>query len=346
MSVLDVRNLRVRFDTSRGPVQAVENVSLRLEQGRMLALVGESGSGKSVSALALLSLVPRPPAVIETGEAWFGGRNLLTLSERELRAVRGAQIALVPQDPNTALHPLYTVGDQIVEALQLHRELSREEAREIAAKALHEVGVPAAQERLDAYPHELSGGLRQRVMIAMAIALEPQVLLADEPTTALDVTVQAQILELLEDLRRRRNLAILFITHDLGLVERYADEVCVMYAGSIVERGPTGEVFRAPAHPYTRGLLASASTLNDDLRVPLSSIPGLPPDPLALPPGCAFAPRCSFAVEACSRTRPPLLPPAGLRALRESGVEVDLAADRRAACFESERVLASARPVL
>jgi oligopeptide/dipeptide ABC transporter ATP-binding protein len=344
MSVLEVRNLRVRFDTARGPVHAVENVSLRLERGRLLALVGESGSGKTVSALALLSLVPRPPAVIETGEAWFEGRNLLTLPEKELRAVRGAQIALVPQDPNTALHPLYTVGEQIVEALQLHRRLSRGEARALAAKALSEVGVPAAEERLDAYPHELSGGLRQRVMIAMAIALEPQVLIADEPTTALDVTVQAQILELLAELRRRRNLAILLITHDLGLVAHHADEVCVMYAGSIVERGPTHEIFRAPAHPYTRGLLASASALDDDVHAPLASIPGLPPDPLALPHGCAFAPRCTFALDSCTRARPPLLPPAGLRALRDSGVDVDLGADRRAACYETERVLQGARP--
>jgi len=342
MSLLDVKNLRVRFDTRRGPVQAVEHVSLRVERGELVALVGESGSGKSVSALALLALLPRPPAVIETGEAWFEGRNLLTLNERELRGVRGSQIALVPQDPNTALHPLYTIGEQIVEALQLHHKLSRAAARDRAAQALAEVGVPAPHERLDAYPHELSGGLRQRAMIAMAIALEPKLLIADEPTTALDVTVQAQILELLARLRRERQLGVLLITHDLGLVAHYADRVGVMYCGAIVESAPTRELFRAPAHPYTRGLLASAESLEGAPGAKLESIGGLPPDPLAPPAGCAFAPRCAFALEACTRARPPSIPPSGLRALASRGVEVDIAAERRVACFEHERVLARA----
>ncbi len=342
MSLIDVRHLRVRFDTERGPLQALEHVSFRIERGEMLALVGESGSGKSVCAQALLSLLPRGRAVVETGEVWFEGRNLLTLSERELRAVRGARIALVPQDPGAALHPLFTIGEQIVEALRLHQELSREEARELAAAALVEVGVPAARERLDAYPHELSGGLRQRALIAMAIAPRPQLLLADEPTTALDVTVQAQIMELLAELRRTRELGVLFITHDLGLVANYADRVAVMYAGALVESGPTREVFRAPAHPYTLGLLASAASLGQRADARLESIAGMPPDPLNLPPGCAFAARCAFAQEACARARPPFLPPMGLRQALERGVELNLAAERRVACFESERVVSRA----
>lgn len=342
MSLIDVRHLRVRFETERGPLQAIEHVSLRIERGEMLALVGESGSGKSVCAQALLSLLPRGRAVVETGEVWFEGRDLLTLSERELRSVRGARIALVPQDPGASLHPLFTIGEQIVEALRLHQPLSRDEARALAEQALVEVGVPAARERLDAYPHELSGGLRQRALIAMAIAPRPQLLLADEPTTALDVTVQAQIMELFAELRRTRELGVLFITHDLGLVANYADRVSVMYAGSIVESGPTRDVFRAPAHPYTLGLLASAASLEHDTAARLESIGGLPPDPLALPPGCAFAARCSLAEPSCSRARPPLLPPPGLRQARERGVELDLAAERRVACFESERVVARA----
>ena len=345
MSVLDLRNLRVRFDTERGPVQAVESASLRLEAGEMRALVGESGSGKSVTALALLRLLPRATTTIETGEAWFGGRNLLTLGERELRAVRGSEIALVPQDPGAALHPLYTIGDQIVEALQLHRPVSRAQARELAAAALHEVGVPAAGERLDAYPHELSGGLRQRAMIAMAIALEPVLLIADEPTTALDVTVQAQILELLAELRRRRGMAILLITHDLGVVARHAQQVSVMYAGSIVESGAVRDVFAAPAHPYTRGLLRSAAALDADPDARLEPIRGMPPDPGERAGGCAFEPRCDFAVEICKRGRPPQVPPSGLRRLRELGLDFSPEAERerRVACYENERVVALAR---
>ncbi len=342
MSLIDVRHLRVRFDTERGPLQAIEHVSFRIERGEMLALVGESGSGKSVCAQTLLALLPRGRAVIETGEVWFDGRNLLTLSERELRAIRGARIALVPQDPGASLHPLFTIGEQIVEALRLHQPLSRAAARELAEQALVEVGVPAARERLNAYPHELSGGLRQRALIAMAIAPRPQLLLADEPTTALDVTVQAQIMELLAKLRRTRALGVLFITHDLGLVANYADRVAVMYAGSIVESGPVRDVFRAPAHPYTLGLLASAASLERSADERLASIAGLPPDPLALPPGCAFAARCAFAQEACVRARPPSLPPMGLRLCRARGVELDLEAERRVACFENEHVVARA----
>ena len=337
MSLLDVRNLRVRFETPHGWVQAVESVSFDVEAGETLAIVGESGSGKSVTALALLSLLPRPPAVIETGEAWFDGRNLLALSERELRGVRGREISLVFQDPTSSLHPMLTVGEQIAEVLRAHERISSRAARERAVEALAEVGLADPAARAAAYPHQLSGGMRQRALIAMALACRPKLLIADEPTTALDVTVQAQILALLREVQRRHGTAIVLITHDLALVADVARRVHVMYAGSIVESATAKELFARPAHPYSLGLLRSVPSLATPLDSKLSGIPGVPPDPRLPPPGCAFEPRCPFKVAQCSSSRPPLTAPPSAGSAPQGVVRV---ASRRAACFESARVAA------
>jgi oligopeptide transport system ATP-binding protein len=332
MKVLEVRNLRVRFDTERGPVQAVDEFSLDLAQGETVALVGESGSGKSVASLALLGLVPDPPGVIETGEVLLGGENLLAASPERLRRVRGREIAMVFQDPRSALHPLLPLGLQLSEVLEVHEGLSRREARVRAAQALGEVGLSDPEARLDSYPHELSGGMRQRAMIAMALICKPKVLIADEPTTALDATVQVQILDLLRTLQRQYGTAILLVSHDLGVVARIADRVQVMYAGRVVEVALAEELFDRPLHPYTRGLLASVPRLQGPASRRLESIGGAPPDPLNPSPGCAFAPRCGFVQEACRKQRPPL-----------SGVpravsDVLLVGGRRSACFERERL--------
>jgi len=321
-AVLDVRDLRVRFDTREGTVRAVDGVSFHLEEGETLGLVGESGSGKSVTNLALLGLIPTPPGVIEGGEVHFAGRDLLQLPRKELRALRGDRISMIFQDPMTSLNPLLTVGRQLGEVLEQHRGMSRRDARKLAAAGLGDVGIPAPEERLEAYPHELSGGMRQRVMIAMALLCDPQVLIADEPTTALDVTIQAQILELLADLQRRHGTAIVMITHDLGVVAGVADRVHVMYAGRIVEKAPTRDLFRTPAHPYTRALLASVPRLAGSTDDELATIPGSPPDLAELPPGCAFGPRCERFREECARAVPALEPLDGDRA-------------RRAACIDS-----------
>jgi oligopeptide transport system ATP-binding protein len=339
VSALDVRNLRVRFDTPRGVVQAVEHVSLSIEPGETLALVGESGSGKSVTALALMGLLPRPPAVIETGEVWVDGQNLLTLGEEQLRTLRGDKIAMVFQDPNTSLHPLFTIGWQLAEALQVHREMSEGDVRAACVRALGDVGLADPEHRLDAYPHELSGGTKQRVMIAMALLCEPKVLIADEPTTALDVTIQAQILDLLGLLQERHGTAILLISHDLALVSNVADRVAVMYAGSIVESAPARELFELPTHPYTLGLLESAPSLSAPLDAPLVSIPGAPPDMMQVVTGCAFEPRCAFKVERCKREVPHFLPWRDPRR-RQGPVSPT---QRRCACFEVERVALSSR---
>lgn len=340
MSLLEVRNLRVRFETARGWVQAVDSVSFDLDAGESLALVGESGSGKSVTAMALVSLLPRPPAVIETGEARFDGRNLLALGERELRRVRGREIGFVFQDPSTSLHPLMTVGEQLTEALRVHEKVSQRVARARAIEALAEVGIAEPDARVDSYPHELSGGMRQRALIAMALMCRPKLLIADEPTTALDVTVQAQILELLRELQRRHGLAILLITHDLGLVADFARRVHVMYAGSIVESASASELFARPAHPYTLGLLRSVPTLATSLEHPLSTIPGSAPDPTKSVHGCPFRPRCGFALASCESSRPALLPPLGLQ---RATALLSAQGSRRSACFESARVAAEAR---
>ncbi|MEM7306501.1 MAG: ABC transporter ATP-binding protein [Planctomycetota bacterium] len=326
MSVLDVRNLAVRFETHQGTVRAVDGVSFTVEEGETLGLVGESGSGKSVSCLAMLGLIPTPPGVVESGEVLLEDTDLLRLSPDQLRRVRGNDIAMIFQDPMTSLNPLLTVERQLTEVLEIHRGLSRSEARKKAAAGLGDVGIPNPEARLDAYPHELSGGMRQRVMIAMALLCEPKVLLADEPTTALDVTIQAQILELMGALQQKRGTAIVLITHDLGVVAGMSDRVNVMYAGRLAETAETRALFARPRHPYTEGLLTSVPSLTDDPEAELASIDGQPPDLADLPPGCAFAPRCPYVGERCRSEVPPLA-----RVDRDD-------AGRVSACFESARL--------
>jgi len=307
MALLDVRDLSVRFDTFHGTVRAVDHVSFTLEESETLALVGESGSGKSVTNLAMMGLVPQPPGVIESGEVLFDGRDLLRLSPRELQRLRGKEISMIFQDPMTSLNPLLTVGEQLSEVLEVHLGLSRKEARLRCASAIGDVGIPDPESRLAQYPHELSGGMRQRVMIAMALLCDPRILIADEPTTALDVTIQAQILDLLTELQHQHGTAIILITHDLGVVAGQSDRVHVMYAGRLVETADVRDLYRAPLHPYTQGLLASVPRIGDSGEGSLHSIPGQPPDLASLPAGCAFAARCERAQPECGREVPPLV---------------------------------------
>jgi peptide/nickel transport system permease protein len=298
--LLDIQNLETQFQVGRRVYRAVNDVSLTLEPGECLGIIGESGSGKSVTALSVMGLVASPPGVITGGAVRYRGDDLIGARFSRLRALRGDRIAYIFQDPLATLHPLYRVGDQLAEAIRAHHPVSRREAQARAVALLADVRIPNPESRARSYPHELSGGMRQRVGIAMALANEPDIIIADEPTTALDVTVQAQILALLDDLRRERGLAILFITHDFGVVGQLCDRVAVMYAGRIVEEGPTGEVLAAPAHPYTARLIACVPELGGGRRQ-MAAIPGLPPAVDALPPGCAFAPRCDKAAEACRR---------------------------------------------
>ncbi|HKX46331.1 MAG TPA: ABC transporter ATP-binding protein, partial [Planctomycetota bacterium] len=297
--VLSVRGLRVRFELRGGVVRAVDGVDLELERGETLGIVGESGSGKSVTSLALMGLVATPPGVVEAESLRLGELDLATLPPRRMRALRGKRISMIFQDPMTSLNPLLTVERQLSEVLEVHRVAKGREARTRCVKALADVGIPNPEARLAAYPHELSGGMRQRVMIAMALLCDPEVLIADEPTTALDVTIQAQILELMRELQRRRGTAIVLITHDLGVVAGTAHRVQVMYAGRVVESGSTQSLFERPLHPYTRGLLASIPTLTGRPAARLESIEGQPPDLALLPPGCAFAPRCGIVQPRC-----------------------------------------------
>jgi oligopeptide/dipeptide ABC transporter ATP-binding protein len=298
MGVLEVQDLRTWFHTEEGVGRAVDGVSFHVEQGEVLGVVGESGSGKSVTALSIMRLV-QPPGRTEAGSRiTFNGRDLLGLSERRMRDVRGNDIAMIFQEPMTSLNPVYPIGDQISESIRLHRRLSRGEARARAVELLRLVGMPLAERRVDDYPHQLSGGMRQRVMIAMALANEPDLLIADEPTTALDVTIQAQILELLLQLRERLGMAIILITHDLGVVAEVCDRVVVMYAGQVVEHGAVGDLFASPAHPYTLGLLAAVPR-PDQRGGRLAVIPGVVPPPTRWPHGCRFRPRCPYAWDLC-----------------------------------------------
>ena len=305
--LLQVRNLTTRFKTERGQVTAVDQVSFDVAPGETLAIVGESGSGKSVTALSIMRLIPTPPGRIETGEVIFGGEDLLKLDDASIRAVRGNKIAMIFQEPMSSLNPALTVGLQVAEPVNLHRGLPWAKAMDLAKELLGRVRIPDAASRLAAYPHQFSGGMRQRVMIAMALACQPRLIIADEPTTALDVTVQAQILDLLKELTRETGSSLLLITHDLGIVARYADRVAVMYGGRVVETAPARELYKDPRHPYTLGLMASVPRLDGAAGRPLVPIDGQPPDLARLPPGCAFSPRCRSVSEVCHARRPPLV---------------------------------------
>ncbi len=305
--LLEVKNLQTQFLTSAGVVRAVDGVSYDINEGETVALVGESGCGKSVSALSIMRLVAEPAGRIVGGEILFKGRDLLKLSEEEMRDVRGRDIAMVFQEPMTSLNPVLTIGRQLTEGLEIHLGMTTEAASARAVELLGLVGIPDPQRRLAQYPHQFSGGMRQRMMVAMALACNPALILADEPTTALDVTIQAQILELLQDLSRRLGVAMLIITHNLGVVARYADRVNVMYAGRIIESGTAAEIYADPRHPYTLGLLRSVPRLDEPIRAKLDPIEGQPPDLTKLPPGCAFAPRCAYRIDRCAEV-PPLKP--------------------------------------
>jgi len=321
--LLEVKNLETQFTTSGGVVRAVDRVSWDVEEGETVALVGESGCGKSVSALSVMRLVSEPAGRIVGGEIVFKGRDLLKLSEAEMRDVRGRDIGMVFQEPMTSLNPVLTIGRQLTEGLEIHLGMTPDKAAARAVELLGMVGIPDPARRLTQYPHQFSGGMRQRMMIAMALACEPKLILADEPTTALDVTIQAQILELMRDLSRRLGVAMLIITHNLGVVARYADRVNVMYAGRVIEQGTAAEIYANPRHPYTLGLLRSVPRLDEPIRAKLDPIEGQPPDLTRLPPGCAFAPRCAFRVERCAEA--PRLVPIG-------------APGHLSACWEAERL--------
>jgi oligopeptide/dipeptide ABC transporter ATP-binding protein len=303
--LLDVRDLRVVFRTRDGVAEAVGGVSYAVDAGRTLAVLGESGSGKSVTAQAVMGILDSPPAFVTGGKVFFQGRDLLTLSGEERRRIRGAKMAMIFQDALSALNPVIPVGAQLAEMYQVHRGMSRKDARARAVELMDRVRIPAAAARAGDYPHQFSGGMRQRIMIAMAIALEPELIIADEPTTALDVTVQAQVMDLLAELRREYAMGLILITHDLGVVADVADTIAVMYAGRIVETAPVRDLYRRPAHPYTRGLLDSIPRV-DHRGGELYAIKGLPPSPLAMPAGCPFNPRCPRARDVCRTDRPPL----------------------------------------
>ena len=305
-TVLEVDNLETVFHTTDGTVHAVNGVSFALEPGELLGVVGESGSGKSVTMMSLLKLIDMPPAEITSGAVRFGGRDLLRVSDRELRRIRGGEIGFIFQDPMTSLNPVFTVGYQITEPLRVHLGLARRAAEDRAVELLELVGIPSARERLSDYPHQFSGGMRQRVMIAIALACDPKVLIADEPTTALDVTIQAQILELIRELRERLGMAIVWITHDLGVVAGIADRVAVMYGGAIVEMAGVEQLYESPQHPYTRALLKTMPSVEPGVRETLYSIPGQPPFLSAPPASCPFRPRCSEAHDACAASNPAL----------------------------------------
>jgi oligopeptide/dipeptide ABC transporter ATP-binding protein len=302
--LLSVRDLRTWFYTDQGIARAVDGVSFEVRAGETLGIVGESGCGKTVTSLSILGLLPQPPAKIEDGSSIrFGGEELVGVSARRMRALRGNEIAMIFQEPMSSLNPVYTVGNQIAEAVRQHRGMDKRAARAEAVRLLAEVGIPNPEQRVDEYPHQLSGGMRQRVMIAMALSCEPKLLIADEPTTALDVTIQAQILDLLAELGERHAMAVLLITHDLGVVAEVCDRVVVMYAGQVVETGGVHEIFADPRHPYTRGLLDSLPSV-DDPGQRLSSIPGTVPNPTAWPGGCRFEDRCALAGEGCEQPQP------------------------------------------
>jgi oligopeptide/dipeptide ABC transporter ATP-binding protein len=325
MSLLELCGLTTTFQTARGEISAIEDISFELNAGEILGIVGESGSGKSVTALTIMGLLPQPPARIAAGSVRFVGEELTTASSNRMEKIRGAGISMVFQEPMTSLNPVFTIGEQIMETVRAHERMSASAQRERAIEMLDRVGIPSASERLNDYPHQLSGGQRQRVMIAMSLACRPKLLIADEPTTALDVTIQAQVLDLLMDLRDELGMAIMIITHNMGVIAEVADRVLVMYAGRIVEQSPAADLFDAPQHPYTKGLLACVPTLQQD-RHRLIAIPGSLPEPARRPPGCRFAPRCTYRIEACRTAIPPLV------MQRE---------DRAVACIRADELISS-----
>ena len=304
LPLLQVKNLRTYFHTRDGVVKAVDGISFDLREGEALGIVGESGSGKTVSALSIMRLIACPPGQIKADHIIFGGQNLMDLNDEGMRKVRGAKIAMIFQDPMTSLNPVLTISRQICESLELHLNMTHRQAKNRAIELLTMVGIPSAGERVDDYPHQFSGGMRQRVMIAMALSCNPRLLIADEPTTALDVTIQAQIIDLVKRLRHETNAAVLWITHDLGIVAGLCDRVIVMYAGRIVESAPVRGVYYHPSHGYTLGLLRSVPRLDEQTKTRLIPIDGSPPDLIELPSGCAFSPRCRIALEICHRERP------------------------------------------
>ncbi len=322
-TLLEVRDLRTHFFIGAGVVRAVDGVSYDVREGETVALVGESGCGKTVSALSVMRLVAAPAGRIVSGQILFKGRDLLALDEEEMRRVRGRGIGMVFQEPMTSLNPVLSIGRQLTETVEIHLGMTPAQARGRAVEQLGLVGIPDPARRLAQYPHQFSGGMRQRIMIAMALSCNPSLILADEPTTALDVTIQAQILELMKDLSRRLGVAMLIITHNLGVVARYADRVNVMYAGKIIERGTAREIYARPHHPYTLGLLRSVPRLDEPRKSKLNPIEGQPPDLMRLPAGCAFVPRCRYAIDRCVRDVPPL------RAVSDG---------HDAACWVAERV--------
>jgi peptide/nickel transport system ATP-binding protein/oligopeptide transport system ATP-binding protein len=306
VTLLDVQGLTTAFMTGRGEITAIEDVSFSLKEGEILGIVGESGSGKSVTALTIMGLLPQPPARIAAGKVMFQGQELTKLSSREMQRIRGPGIAMIFQEPMTSLNPVFSIGDQIMETIRAHENLPAATLRKRAIDMLDKVGIPSAARRLDDYPHQMSGGQRQRVMIAIALACNPKLLIADEPTTALDVTIQAQILDLLMDLRDEFRMAIMIITHNMGVIAETADRVLVMYAGRVIEEAPVARIFDHPVHPYTRGLLECVPSITED-RARLIAIPGTLPDPARRPPGCRYSVRCRYAQPSCSEALPPLI---------------------------------------
>jgi peptide/nickel transport system ATP-binding protein len=306
-TLLELRDLKTYFDTEDGTVKAVDGVNLAIKRGETLGIVGESGCGKSVTAYSIMRLIPNPPGRIAGGQILFDGQDLASLEEPRMRKIRGNDISMIFQEPMTSLNPVYTVGDQISEAIVLHQDKTQEEARAIALDMLKQVGIPAAEKRIDNYPHEMSGGMKQRVMIAMALVCRPKLLIADEPTTALDVTIQAQILDILRRLQAEIGMSIWFITHDLGVVAEMAHQVAVMYASKVVEKADVNTLYKNPQHPYTKGLFTSLPQSGHH-HERLQTISGSVPNPLEFPSGCKFHPRCPFAVEDCKRTEPTLKP--------------------------------------
>ncbi|PZD96434.1 peptide ABC transporter ATP-binding protein [Paenibacillus sambharensis] len=304
--LLEVEDLHVSFDVRGGEVQAVRGVNMVINKGEVVGIVGESGCGKSVTAQTLMRLIPSPPSRVKKGSIRFAGEDVLKKSEKEMQQLRGGRMGMIFQDPMTSLNPTMTVGRQITENLIRHRNMSMKEAHKRGVEMLNLVGIPLAETRMKQYPHEFSGGMRQRVMIAIALACDPELLIADEPTTALDVTIQAQILEVMKELRSRLNTSIMLITHDLGIVADVCDKVIVMYAGQVAETGTVHEIFTNPKHPYTQGLLESIPRLDDDKSQPLVPIPGTPPDLIKPPTGCAFAARCKYTMDICTRVDPGL----------------------------------------